>query len=225
MPEIKNSFTLKSQYVNSDAGKRIGELWKEFEAVGKEVKADVKEATLELYGPIGNRTLKEVSAFLDKVKGRDIHVRLNSPGGDYYAGLSIVSRLEEHDGSVRTTVDGLAASAAAIIFMAGTKRAMKDHSQLMFHNAMTMTFGNIFDHRKTMAQLEAADNSMKEFILADGKLTVTAGVLDVMMEKEEFIDAKRGKEIGATTEEEKKKEVEAEEEEEKEGGCRGRGER
>ena len=93
-------------YMNEDSAKAIKQAWEEHKNRGEEFSADAKTAELDIYGPISNRLLKEVSGFLADVKGKDLTVRINSPGGDYYAGLSIANRLDEHKGDIHTIVDG-----------------------------------------------------------------------------------------------------------------------
>ena len=199
-------------YMNEDSAKAIKQAWEEHKNRGEEFSADAKTAELDIYGPISNRLLKEVSGFLADVKGKDLTVRINSPGGDYYAGLSIANRLDEHKGAIHTIVDGLAASAAAVVFMAGDKRTMKPSSQLMFHPVMTIAFGNRFDMEKVIKQLKASDDAMADFLLAEGKFSMSRNELDEWLQKEEFIGVKQARKINAVTEEEEEKNEEEEEE-------------
>jgi hypothetical protein len=69
-------------------------------------------------------------------------VRLNSPGGDYFDGVAIANALARHPATVTVHVDGLAASAASVIAMAGDKVVMHPGAQMMIHDALTMTIGN-----------------------------------------------------------------------------------
>lgn len=77
----------------------------------------------------------------------DLHVRINSPGGNVFDGIAIFNRLVDHPGKVTVTVDGLAASAASFIAMAGDRIVMNRHAQLMIHNASGMCIGNAVDMR------------------------------------------------------------------------------
>ncbi|PXY27427.1 head maturation protease, ClpP-related [Prauserella muralis] len=75
----------------------------------------------------------------------DLHVRINSPGGDVFDGYAIYNLLAEIDGEVTVTVDGLAASAASFIAMAGDKVRMQLASQMMIHEASGFCYGNAQD--------------------------------------------------------------------------------
>ena len=206
-------------YMNEDSSKAMKEAWERHENEGKEFRADSKTATLDIYGPITNYQLKQVSNFLAAVKGKDLTVRVNSPGGDYFAGLSIANRLAEHNGKIHTVVDGLAASAAAVVFMAGDTREMKPSSQLMFHPVMTIAFGNRFDMEKVIKQLKASDEAMADFITGEGKINLKKDELENWLQKEEFMGRDDARKIGAVNfdadEEKKKKEMDAEDEEKK----------
>lgn len=67
---------------------------------------------------------------------------LNSPGGDCIAASQIYSMLMDYQGDVTIKVDGIAASAASVIAMAGTKVLMAPTALMMIHNPMTLAYGN-----------------------------------------------------------------------------------
>jgi ATP-dependent protease ClpP protease subunit len=87
---------------------------------------------------------QDVVAALADVKG-DLNVRINSPGGDVFDGIAIFNILAGHDGNVTVTVDGLAASAASVIAMAGDTVRMSTGTQLMIHDASGFCYGNAAD--------------------------------------------------------------------------------
>lgn len=72
----------------------------------------------------------------------DITVWINSPGGDCVAAAQIYNMLREYDGNVTVKIDGIAASAASVIAMAGDKVLMSPVSMMMIHNPMTIAFGD-----------------------------------------------------------------------------------
>ena len=78
---------------------------------------------------------------LNKGNG-NITVWINSPGGDCVAAAQIYNMLIDYKGDVTIKIDGIAASAASVIAMAGTKVLMSPVSMLMIHNPMTIAFGN-----------------------------------------------------------------------------------
>lgn len=77
----------------------------------------------------------------------DITVRVNSPGGDVREGIAILSCLRLHAGHVRVQIDGLAASAASFIAMAGDEIVMMPNTEMMIHDASMITWGNAQDLR------------------------------------------------------------------------------
>ena len=121
---------------------------------------------LQLNGPVGFRdfdgegfTVRDVTEALTELEG-DITVRINSGGGVAFDGIAIHSLLSQHDGEVTTVVQGIAASAASVIFMAGENRIMAEGALLMIHDASGMTLGTEADHIKTAETLNKLSNSL-----------------------------------------------------------------
>ncbi len=109
--------------------------------------------------------LSEFLNDLEKVKDRSkLTVRINSPGGNLYAGLAIMNRLSELKGDVVTIVDGLAASAASIIMQGGKKRKVHKGCLIMVHEASTFLFGYYkkSDLEETLERLDAANRTAVE---------------------------------------------------------------
>ncbi|EEM0293717.1 Clp protease ClpP, partial [Salmonella enterica subsp. enterica serovar Typhimurium] len=77
--------------------------------------------------------------------GGDISVWINSPGGDVFAASQIYNMLKEYKGKVTVKVDGLAASAASVIAMAGDEILMSPVAMLMIHNPSTLIWGEEAD--------------------------------------------------------------------------------
>ena len=75
----------------------------------------------------------------------DISVWVNSPGGDVFAASQIYTMLKEYQGQVTVKIDGIAASAASVIAMAGNKVLMAPTAVLMIHNPATSVFGEASD--------------------------------------------------------------------------------
>ena len=91
----------------------------------------------------------------------DITVWINSPGGDCIAAAQIYNLLMEHKGNVTVKIDGIAASAASVIAMAGTTVLMSPVAMLMIHNPMTVAYGNTDEMQKAIEML----NEVKESII------------------------------------------------------------
>ena len=106
-----------------------------------------------------------------------ITVRINSPGGAADEGIDIFNILKDYPGEVTTINDSLAASAASVIFLAGSKRLMNDGSRVMIHRAMSIAFGNQEEIRKTLQALESYDASLLDIYsqyLSEDKAAIEA---------------------------------------------------
>jgi len=110
------------------------------------------EATVEIYDEIGmwGVTAADFTQALDALpkSTKVINLRLNSPGGGVFAGLAIANRLRAHPATVNVTVDGVAASIASVIAMAGDQVTMARGSQMMIHNPSGVVLGGAADMRK-----------------------------------------------------------------------------
>ncbi|NTW99600.1 MAG: Clp protease ClpP [Geobacteraceae bacterium] len=120
------------------------------------------EATLFLYDEIGawGITAKDFTAELSGVTAGTINLRLNSPGGDVFDGFTIHNLLKEHPAKVKVQVDGLAASIASIIAMAGDEVRMAKNAFMMIHNAWSGLMGNAEDMRKMADTLDKIDGQL-----------------------------------------------------------------
>lgn len=105
-------------------------------------------------------TENRVAAALRKIGARDVTVKINSPGGDMFAGLAIYNLLREHPAKVTVKVIGIAASAASLIAMAGDEIQMATGSVLMVHNAWGAVIGNRHDFAEAARIFETFDKSM-----------------------------------------------------------------
>lgn len=121
---------------------------------------------LQLYGNVGldlewreGFTASDVAVSLAEHGDGDIIVRMNSGGGIAAEGMAIYSLLKSHPGKINVVVDGVAASAASLIAMAGDTVRMRDGAMLMIHDPSTITMGNAAAHEKNAAFLhKLADN-------------------------------------------------------------------
>jgi ATP-dependent protease ClpP protease subunit len=112
-------------------------------------------AELMIYGRIGGGgwfddgsiSAADVAAILREAGPGPLNVRINSGGGDVFDGVAIHSLLARHAGTVTAYVDGLAASAASFIMLAGDRIVAARNSFIMIHDAMTGTYGNGDTHR------------------------------------------------------------------------------
>ena len=100
---------------------------------------------------------KELSA-LGKVN--TINLRINSPGGDVFDGVTIHNLLAQHPARVVVDVDGLAASIASVIAMAGDEIRMASNSMMMIHNPMSMAYGDEREMQRTAALLSQVKGTL-----------------------------------------------------------------
>lgn len=105
-------------------------------------------------------TSKRIAGALRKIGARDVTVNMNSPGGDFFEGISIYELLRQHPARVTIKVMGLAASAASIIAMAGDEVQVSEVGFMMVHNAWAVAIGNRHDFRDAAATLEPFDDAM-----------------------------------------------------------------
>ena len=123
-------------------------------------------AELSIYGTIGGGgwfsdgiSASDVAAALREAGPGPLNVRLNSGGGDVFDGVAIHSLLARHQGTVTVYVDGLAASAASFIMLAGDHIVSARNAMVMIHDGMTMTYGGPATHQRSMDLLtKVSDN-------------------------------------------------------------------
>lgn len=115
-------------------------------------------AQLYIYGPIGDDWSADAvpaSSFVQDLRGitaKAIDLHINSPGGLVFDGVAIYSALRNHPSTVDVTVDGIAASAASFVAMAGDSIAIEKPAKMMIHNAGGLVLGDASDMR-AMADL------------------------------------------------------------------------
>lgn len=124
----------------------------------------------------------------------DITVWINSPGGDCVAAAQIYNMMMEYKGSVTVKIDGIAASAASVIAMAGTKVLVSPVSVLMIHNPMTIAYGNSSEMQKAIEML----GSVKDSIINayEIKTGLSRAKLSHLMDAETWMDANKAIELG-----------------------------
>lgn len=99
-----------------------------------------------------------------------VHIRINSPGGDVFGATAMAQAMREYPGEIICHVDGVAASAASVIAISGSKTVMAPGSLLMIHNAWTMAVGDRHELLDTASLLEKVDG-----MLAEGYAAKTGG--------------------------------------------------
>lgn len=92
--------------------------------------------------------------------GKDVLVHVNSPGGMVFEGLSIHSAFKQYAGKVTMRVEGLAASAASFVILAGDEVLIEPGAMIMIHDAWDITVGDAAEHRKTADILDKVSDSI-----------------------------------------------------------------
>ena len=123
-----------------------------------------------------------------------VTVWLNSPGGDCIAASQIYTMLMDYQGDVTVKIDGIAASAASVIAMAGTTVLMAPTALMMIHNPMTMAYGNHEDMEKAIEMLD----EVKESIINayEIKTSMSRAKLSHLMDSETWMNANKAIELG-----------------------------
>ena len=155
---------------------------------------------LELYG-----TIAEESWFDDDITpamfreelfagSGPITVWINSPGGDCIAASQIYTMLMDYKGDVTVKIDGIAASVASVIAMAGTEVLMAPTALIMIHNPATIAIGDHDDMQKAIKMLD----EVKESIINayEIKTSLTRDKLSKLMDAETWMNANKAVELG-----------------------------
>ena len=174
--------------------------WKNQTVLNQETQEQMPERTLFLNG-----TIAEESWFDDDVTPRlfkdelnaesgDVTIWINSPGGDCVAAAQIYNLLMEYKGNITVKIDGLAASAASVIAMAGTTVLVSPVSMMMIHNPATIAFGDSGEMQKAIDML----SEVKESIINayEIKTGMSRAKLSHLMDAESWMNANKAVELG-----------------------------
>ena len=165
-----------------------------------ESESPATERVLELYG-----TIAEESWFDDDVTPKmfrdelfagsgDVVIWINSPGGDCVAASQIYSMLMDYKGKVTIKIDGIAASAASVIAMAGTEVLMAPTALMMIHNPATVAFGDHEDMQKAIEMLgEVKESIINAYEIKTGQSRTK---LSHLMDAETWMNANKAIELG-----------------------------
>lgn len=174
--------------------------WKKNRVTNEESGEEIIERVLELYG-----TIAEESWFDDDITPEmfreelfagtgPVTVWISSPGGDCFAASQIYTMLMEYKGPVTVKIDGIAASAASVVAMAGTEVLMSPTSMMMIHNPATIAFGDHKDMEKAIDMLQEVKASIiNAYEIKTGQPRKT---LSKMMDEETWMNAGKAVELG-----------------------------
>ena len=124
----------------------------------------------------------------------DITLWINSPGGDVFAAARIYNMLMDYKGDVHVVIDGLAASAASVIAMAGTTVSMSPVAMMIIHIPWTVAQGEAKDMQKVIEMLgEIKESIINAYELRTG---LSRTKLSHLMDSESWFNAKKAVELG-----------------------------
>ncbi len=160
---------------------------------------DTESRTLYLNGVIAEESWFEddvtPAAFKEELLSGEgnIVVWINSPGGDCIAAAQIYNMLMDYKGNITIKIDGLAASAASVIAMAGTEVLMSPTSLMMIHNPFTIAIGDSEEMQKAIGML----NEVKESIINayELKTGLPRYKLSQLMDAETWLNANKAVEL------------------------------
>ncbi|MBY2230456.1 Clp protease ClpP [Clostridioides difficile] len=136
-----------------------------------EIKNETKDnAELYFYGDIVSSWLgawddtdqypESIKKFLDNVKGKDLDIYINSGGGSVFAGMAIYNMLKRHKGFKTVYIDGLAASIASVIALAGDKVIIPSNAYFMIHKPWCNVYGNSNELREQAEILDKIEEGI-----------------------------------------------------------------
>ena len=160
----------------------------------------IQERTLYLNGNISDTTWFDDDVtpqmFKDELMDGDgdVTVFINSPGGDCVAASRIYTMLMEYPHNVTVKIDGLAASAASVIAMAGTKTLMAPTALMMIHDPSTFAYGDTKEMEAAISML----NEVKESIINayEIKSGMSRNKISKLMSQETWLNANKAMELG-----------------------------
>ena len=166
----------------------------------QETQMETAERTLFLNGAIADESWfdDDVTPQLFKEEllsgSGNITVWINSPGGDCVAAAQIYNMLMDYHGNVTVKIDGIAASAASVIAMAGNKVLMSPVSMLMIHNPMTVAMGDTAEMQKAIEMLsEVKESIMNAYEIKTG---MSRAKISRLMDAETWMNANKAVELG-----------------------------
>jgi ATP-dependent protease ClpP protease subunit len=169
-----------------------------------EIKAEAGSDTAEIliYDVIGDdfwnpdaTSARKFVKDLKDITASNITLRINSPGGVVFDGNAIYNALRDHAATITVHIDGLAASIASIIALAGDKIIMAKNAMMMIHNPSTMAWGDSAEMRKTAEMLDKVRDSLIA-TYEDRSTSLTRDEIAEAMDAETWYSAQEAIDIG-----------------------------
>ncbi len=164
-----------------------------------------KSAEILFYGDIeaaspwdeGNNSSEDFAALLGAMKGKNITLRINSPGGDVFEAQAIYNLLKAYKGKITAHIDGLCASAATLVACAAETITMPANSLFMIHNpACFFMGGEAADFRKTADMLDSVKETIINVYLSKTKGKIAVETIRQLMDEETWMTSAEALENG-----------------------------
>lgn len=168
--------------------------WYKIEAKGKKAEIWIYEYIGEDFWSGNGVTAKNFQKDLAAVEASQIDLHINSPGGDVFDGITIYNLLKQHSAKITTYIDGLAASIASVIALAGDRVLMAENAIYMVHNPWGFSMGDANDMRKTADVLDKIRGSMTTTYMS--KTGKTEDEIVAVLDDETWMDAQEAHEFG-----------------------------
>jgi ATP-dependent Clp protease, protease subunit len=166
-----------------------------------EIKSKADKAEIWIYEFIGEDfwtgggvTAKNFQKEIAEIKASQIDLHINSPGGEVFDGITIYNLIKQHPANVTTYIDGLAASIASVIALAGNKVIMAENALYMVHNPSGMAIGTANDMRSLADVLDKVASTMVgTYVSKSGK---SEKDVKALMDGETWMTAQEAKDFG-----------------------------
>jgi ATP-dependent Clp protease, protease subunit len=161
---------------------------------GYEIRAQGKSAEILIYEDIGGDPFfggLSAKQFAEDLKAlgklETINLRINSSGGSVFEGLAIYNSIRRHSARVEVDIDGLAASIASVIAMAGDTVRIAENGFLMIHRAWGMVMGHADDMESMAGSLRKVDSAILD--VYDARASASRDELQTMIDAETWFTA------------------------------------
>ncbi len=168
--------------------------WYKIESKADKAEIWIYEMIGEDFWTGGGVTAKSFQKDLAEIKASQIDLHINSPGGEVFDGITIYNLLKQHPATVTTYIDGIAASIASVIALAGDKVYMAENALYMMHNPQGLTIGDSADMRKMADVLDKVRGSMT--IAYSTKTGKTEDDINALLDAETWMNADEALEAG-----------------------------
>lgn len=164
--------------------------WYEIKAKGAGVAEVLIYEEIGMWGVSAKQFARDLK---DLGKISQIDLRINSPGGSVFDGNAIFNQIKQHPASVTVYIDGLAASMASVIAMAGDRIVMPENALMMIHNPWTVAIGDADELRKNADLLDKIKTTL---VNAYGRSMMTEDEIVEMMDAETWLTGEEAVEMG-----------------------------